>query len=462
MCHARRPRRRHEPWGPTPREPIGARCHSRRGRHGDEGATSAPVDGQWRTSRKTVSCFPWRAKIAGLALLAAGLAWPDDGRAQFPAGLTCQKPLPPEGHVTSNPIACAVNCAKGAKVTSALALAPRTTAGLTITILGTCIEAVDQVPGNVTLQGASSGDGLQAPDASSNPVLGISGAGVTLDNLTISGGVNALLVRSGASAVGNNLVIEGSSSQNVLANGVITLNSSTIEQSSGDGIDVFAGGRMFLNGGTVRNNSRGVTVGSGGSYLAADAGAVISDNTASDGAVVSGSLTVRAATIEGNSPDGIIVENGGNAFIVSPGVVGSNARDGVRVFGGSAWVFGGVISNNAEYGISVFNSGTARLDRSAVVASNAANGVLVEDGTVNVGSGDGSATIQSNGANGIYLKTNSVGFFNNAGNQIVSNSGWGILCDGPPANPLIAIGPVGTIGTVSGNGAGQISCNIAP
>jgi hypothetical protein len=91
-----------------------------------------------------------------------------------------------------------------------------------------------------------------------------------------------------------------------------------------------------------------------------------------------------------------------------------------------------------------------------------APGVLVEDGTVHAGNGDGSATIQSNGANGIYLKTNSVGFFNNAGNQIVNNSAWGILCDGPPANPLIAIGPAGTVGTVSGNGAGQISCNIAP
>ena len=122
---------------------------------------------------------------------------------------------------------------------------------------------------------------------------------------------------------------------------------------------------------------------------------------------------------------------------------------------------GGVISNNARHGVSVFNSGTAILDTGAVVASNAADGVLVDDGTVNVGNGDGSATIQSNVANGIYLKTNSVGLFNNDGNQIVSNSGWGILCDGPPANPLIAIGLTATkIGTVSGNGAGQISCNI--
>jgi len=408
---------------------------------------------------KTVSCFPSRAKIVALALLAAWFTMPGNGYAQSPAGLSCQK-VPPEGHVTSNPIACTVSCAKGGKLASALALAPRTTAGLTITINGTCVEAVDQVPGNVTLQGASSGDGLQAPDASSNPVLGIGGAGVTLDNLTIFGGVNALLVRSGGTATGNNLEIEGSSSQNVLAQGVLSLNSSTIEQSSGDGIDVLSGGRVFLNGGTVRNNARGINI--GGGYLRADAGAVISDN-AGIGVETNGSLTVLAATIEGNSNFGVLVINGGIAFIASPGVVKSNGRDGVQVFGGSARVFGGVISNNARFGISVFSSGTAILDAGAVVASNASNGVLVEDGTVTVGDGDGGATIQSNPANGIYLKTNSVGVFNNDGNQIVSNSGWGILCDGPPANPLIAIGLAASkIGTVSGNGAGQISCNLAP
>ena len=411
---------------------------------------------------KTVSCFPSRVRIAALALLAAWFAGPGDGRAQSPGGLTCQK-VPPEGHVTSNPIACTVSCAQGGKLASALALAPRTTAGLTITISGTCVEAVDQVPGNGTLQGASSGDGLQAPAAASSPVLGISGAGVTLDNLTISGGANALLVRNGAAAVGNNLEIEGSSIRNVLVNGVLTLNSSTIENSSGDGITALSGGIVFLNGGTVQNNSRGVLIG-GGSYVDALGGAVISGNTAGHGAQVTGSLAVIAATIEGNSPDGVHLTPGGNAFIASAGVVQSNARDGVQVFGGAIDV-DGIISNNARHGISIFNSGTAIVDDGAVVASNAANGVLVEDGTVNIGNSGGGAagTIQSNGANGIYLKTNSVGYFNNDGNQIVSNSGWGILCDGPLANPLIAIGPTATkIGTVSGNGAGQISCNTAP
>ena len=122
---------------------------------------------------KTVSRLRSRVRIAALALLAVWFVEPGEGHAQFPGAQlpsepTCQK-VPPEGHVTSNPIACTVSCAKGGKVASALALAPRTTAGLIITIRGTCIEAVDHVPGNATLQGASSGDGLQAPNASSNP-----------------------------------------------------------------------------------------------------------------------------------------------------------------------------------------------------------------------------------------------------------------------------------------------------
>ena len=316
---------------------------------------------------KTVSCFSSRANIAVLALLAAWFAGPVEGRAESPGaemagGLTCQK-VPPEGHVTSNPINCTVSCARGGKVASALALAPRTTAGLTITIAGTCVEAVDQVPGNVTLQGASSGDGLEAPAASSNPVLGISGAGVTLDNLTISGGATALWVHSGASALGNNLEIEGSSSRNVLANGALTLNSSTIENSKSEGIDALSGGIVFLNGGTVRNNARGILVG-GGSYVDALGGAIITNNTGSHGALVTGSLAVIAATIEGNSPDGIHL-NGGNAFIAGPSVVRSNARDGVEVVGGSVEV-DGAVSNNARHGITVFDSGTAIIDDGGV------------------------------------------------------------------------------------------------
>jgi len=78
---------------------------------------------------------------------------------------------------------------------------------------------------------------------------------------------------------------------------------------------------------------------------------------------------------------------------------------------------------------------------------------------VTVGDGNGPATIQSNNGDGIFLRTNSVALFENSGNQIINNTGWGILCTGPPSNPLIL---ELALGTVSGNKAGQISCKVSP
>jgi len=55
----------------------------------------------------------------------------------------------------------------------------------------------------------------------------------------------------------------------------------------------------------------------------------------------------------------------------------------------------------------------------------------------------------------------SVALFGNSSNQIINNTGCGILCTGAPSNPLI-YSLIGTFGTVSGNGAGQIACNVSP
>src|SRR5437868_816643 len=125
-----------------------------------------------------------------------------------------QIPVPPG--VTSEPIALTVNCSAGGKVAQAVSLKPLTTSRLTITIQGTCTEAVDNLPGGITLQAAMAGDGLQAPSSSSDPVLGISGTGVILNGLTISGGLNAVRGRSGAAFTGNNVVIQGASNANTL------------------------------------------------------------------------------------------------------------------------------------------------------------------------------------------------------------------------------------------------------
>src|SRR5271167_2577691 len=136
--------------------------------------------------------------------------------------------------VASNPITCTVNCAAGGTIASAVAMKPQTTNTLTILINGTCVESVDQVPSGVTLQ-ASAGAILQAPSSSTDPVLGISGTDVAVNNLTISGGVNAVRGHSGAAFTGNNLLIEGASNADVLLDhAVVTLNTSTIQNSAGD------------------------------------------------------------------------------------------------------------------------------------------------------------------------------------------------------------------------------------
>ena len=386
------------------------------------------------------------------------------------AGLRCS-PLPAAGNVTSKPISCTVNCANGGSLAAALALRPRTTSRLTITIKGVCSEAVDDVPGGVTIQAAAPGDGLSAPNSSANPVLGISGGGVMLTGLTISGGVDPLLVHKTGGVTGTNLVISGGATQDVLVSGGLTLITSIIENSAGDGIDSVSGGTVTVDGDTVQNNAMWGVQTSGGGQITIDQGAVISGNgtagIGSGGAVSGGNgyLAFWNGAIQNNvGLEGILLATGGSArlgrLIPLSGdsvLVQDNAGDGITVLDGWLLVRDSttVISSNSGNGIGIYGGGHALLQTDPVVQSNAKNGIAVTVGSVQIGSGAGPATIQSNTQNGVFLTNNSVANFGNSQNQIVNNGQWGILCAGAPNNPLAS----GTFGTISGNPAGQNNCN---
>ncbi|MBV8121204.1 MAG: hypothetical protein JO081_14860 [Alphaproteobacteria bacterium] len=125
---------------------------------------------------------------------------------------------------------------------------------------------------------------------------------------------------------------------------------------------------------------------------------------------------------------------------------------------------GAAVANNSLNGLALFGGGTAKVRQGAIIQGNGGDGIYVDSGTVTVGDTGGAAgpvTIQSNKQNGIFLRTNSVAIFNNSGNQIINNTGSGILCTDSPSNPLI-YEEAGTIGTVSGNAAPQVSCNVSP
>jgi parallel beta helix pectate lyase-like protein len=144
----------------------------------------------------------------------------------------------------------------------------------------------------------------------------------------------------------------------------------------------------------------------------------------------------------------------------SSATVADNSVHGIWVYGGgTAFVDGGAtIASNANNGIHVQDGGAVLVQGTSIISGNGGPGIFSESGDVRIGDFDGPATIQNNGNNGVLLWTNSVAKFNNVSNQIINNGGWGILCSGAPSNPLI----YGAVGTVSGNAAGQISCNVAP
>jgi Right handed beta helix region len=418
--------------------------------------------------------FGHRLCVVVGTLLIALIVGAGELRAQ---ALTCRTSVglpvvPFLGLVTSNPISCTVNCAAGGTIASAVAMKPQTTNTLTITINGTCVESVDDVPSGVTLQAGTSGATLQAPSSSADPVLGISGIGVDLDNLTITGGVNALRGHSGAAFTGTNLVIEGASNADVLLNhAVVTLNTSTIQNSAGAGIQAYWGSTVFLNGGTVQQNA-GIGVDARYDGSADVFGGAVLQNNGFYGAYAEngGAVEISDGTVTGNKVDGIGAGTGGHVYVTgSTTSVTSNAGAGIYALtGGSALIeVGATIGNNAGSGLALYGGATAKVRAGAILQGNGGDGIYVDSGTVTVGdagaatSEAGRAIIQGNKLDGIFLRTNSVAIFNNSGNQIINNSGWGILCTGSPSNPLI-YEEAGTVGTVSGNGAGQIACNVSP
>ena len=90
------------------------------------------------------------------------------------------------------PQTIAVDCAAGETVSDALASVANSSTPVTIALSGVCVENVEIHRDNVTLQGGSTADGIEAGDPAKNALLIIDGvANIKLYDLSLSGGVNA-------------------------------------------------------------------------------------------------------------------------------------------------------------------------------------------------------------------------------------------------------------------------------
>jgi hypothetical protein len=350
-----------------------------------------------------------------------------------------------------------VDCTKGETVTDALGKVALETRRVIIVIKGTCIESVRITRNNVTLQGASPGDGLQAPSPGSTVLMLIGAHRTRLEQLTITGG-NIGLNATGGSAFGAlDLHIIGAANYGVLmaANSFGNISNSIVEQGGNFGLGAVLGGSLFTTGTTVDDHDIfGVSIGVGGS-MNLGPGTVVQNSGGRGVQVGGGSLTMQDATVQSSIVDGIGLE-GASAHVRGSGsFIQNNGRFGVAVGSGSSfWLSDGAhVANNGDNGIHAFGGGV-----------NITNGAIVEDNTRNGVELHGSSSaafttetagviIQDNGEDGIRLRETSVATFDGTA-QVINNVGYGIICELAPSVAQIS----GTPPIVSGNGNDTIAC----
>jgi len=242
----------------------------------------------------------------------------------------------------AQPLFLTVDCAAGQTVAGALAQAVgfRT---VTITIVGLCQEQVTIGRDDVVLQGASPGDGLQAPAAAARVLRLVRANRIRLRQLTIVGGTTGL-VASGGSFSALDVRITGAARDGILmdSGGTGTLIDTIIENAGDRGVAVSLGASLQVtgSGGFVRHNA--------GFGLVAELGGRIS---------LSGGATAAANGV------GMLGFAGGVVHITGGAIVETNTGNGVELAIGSILSVNGgaIIRGNAGHGISVRDTSVAEL-----------------------------------------------------------------------------------------------------
>jgi hypothetical protein len=392
--------------------------------------------------------------IAGCALNANGalriVADPSQCK-QNERAIAFQAPIPPPA-----PQFLTVDCGAGQSVDTALDGADPTEP-VTITIKGTCNEAVFIGRDDVTLNANAPGDGISAP-AGANSALSLNGAQrITLNQLTLTGGTWTLLASNGSGFYGDGLHISGGTNTGVGidlgASG--QLHNSTVDNSH-QGVNVSAGGSLSIDGGTV-SNSVTFGVSADGGHLRLDGGLVIS-HTGWNGifATHGGSVEAGDTTVETSGQSAVLAYNGSAIHLFGHGVlIDHNIGQGVSATGSSAvQIQDGVrIANNGFAGVTASGDGSLQIT-GATIADNNGQGVILSLGSTAEIDG---TSITGNSSDGVYVADTSVvqfGYGGNGSNTITGNGGWGVSCQGTPAVAMMH----GQPGTVSGNPFGQVNC----
>lgn len=348
-----------------------------------------------------------------------------------------------------------IDCNRGQSIARALELGDFRKP-LVINVRGTCREFVTITRANVTLRGDPSAE-IVAPD-NLHDLLTVSADRVTLENLTLTGGVTGLSQDHAPTFIASNVVIQDTGGVGVRVRvGDARLSGCTVQRSGGIGVSVVRGGSVILSSGSQVVDSAGAGI------SAAQHGVMSLTNSkvmrsAKEGVVLGeGSRgNISGSEIRDNRAVGLNVGTSASASVLNTTISGNGAGDGpqgdgVMLWGGAqAHILGGtVVTDNRDEGIDVAGAASAYID-GARIAGNGGDGIIGYLGANLVLS---NLEIEGNGAEGVSCHANCTAQMEEM--SIHGNAGAGINLAFD--STLMLFGPI----DATGNGNWGLYCHDA-
>ena len=311
-------------------------------------------------------------------------------------------------NASAQPHTFTVDCNRGQKIATALEQGDFRKP-LVINVRGTCREFVTITRANVTLRGDPAAE-IVAPNQQGDLVT-VSADRVTLENLTLTGGVTGLSQDHAPTFIASNVVIQDTGGVGVRVRvGDARLMTCTVQRSGGIGVSVVRGGSVILSNGSQVLDSAGAGI----SAMLHGVMSLTDSKVLRSGAegVVLGEGSrgnISRSEIKDSRAVGLNVGASASASVINTTISGNGTGDGpqgdgVMLWGGAQAHFMGanVIINNRDEGIDVAGAASAYID-GAKVAGNGGDGIM---GYLGANLVLGNLVIEGNGAEGVSCHAN--------------------------------------------------------
>jgi hypothetical protein len=307
-----------------------------------------------------------------------------------------------------------VDCNRGQRLATALEQGDLRKP-VVINVRGTCREFVTITRDNVTLQGDPAAY-IDAPNGEAD-VINIGANGVSLRNLTLTGGFNGLRVNGAFRSTVEKCVIQDARGNGMsVFVGDVRLMNSTLQRAGGNGVLVTRGGSVGLSDGSQVLNNAGA-----GIYARYNSTVIVSGTTimrsSAEGIVLSGGSRgdISGSVIKENGAVGLNVGTGASASVINTTISGNGIGDGpqgdgIMLWGGAQGHIAGTSSiiDNRDEGIDVAGAASAYVTGPTegtrlTVAGNGGDGIM---GYLGANLVLGGLEIEGNGAAGVSCQSN--------------------------------------------------------